>query len=139
MANQDEVKGYENSGEKYLHLMIYRIEADWAYAMDMKKALSTQESKNEESKSGIKQETQLHQKNANANRNPFRLNVHARKRFSTMYKSCLSLQKVADSCLDGFSKYELQAYVESMQAAYLMESKKWSEALDLLLSSKVIY
>lgn len=27
-------------GEKYLHIMIYRIEADWAYAMDMKKAIS---------------------------------------------------------------------------------------------------
>ena len=42
VSNQDEVKkGYENSGEKYLHLMIYRIEADWAFGMDMKKALST--------------------------------------------------------------------------------------------------
>jgi hypothetical protein len=36
--------------------MIYRIEADWAFAMDMKKALSTQETK-EESKSGIKTES----------------------------------------------------------------------------------
>jgi hypothetical protein len=39
--------------------MIYRIEADWAFAMDMKKALSTQETKNEESKSGIKKESML--------------------------------------------------------------------------------
>ena len=33
----------------------------------------------------------------------------------------------------------MQAYVDSMQAAYLIEVKKWAEALDLLLSSKVIY
>ena len=56
-----------------------------------------------------------------------------------MFKSCAALQKVGDDCLDGFSKYEMQAYVDSMQAAYLIEVKKWSEALDLLLSSKVIY
>lgn len=30
-------------GEKFLQIMIYRIEADWAYAMDMKKAISNQE------------------------------------------------------------------------------------------------
>ena len=40
VANQDEVKGSENSGEKYLHLMIFRIEADWAFGMNLKKALS---------------------------------------------------------------------------------------------------
>jgi hypothetical protein len=119
--------------------MIYRIEADWAYAMDMKKALSTQESSKEESKSGIKKESQLHQKNANANRNAFRLNVHARKRFAAMVKQLKSLRQVADHCLDGFSKYEMQAYADNMHAAYLIEVKKWQEALDLLLSAKVIY
>ena len=31
-------------GEKYLEILIYRCEADWAYAMDMKKAISNQES-----------------------------------------------------------------------------------------------
>ena len=30
-------------GEKYLQIMIFGIEADWAYAMDMKKAISSQE------------------------------------------------------------------------------------------------
>ena len=56
-----------------------------------------------------------------------------------MFKSCSALQKVAEDSLDGFSKYEMQAYVDSMQASYLIEVKKWAEALDLLLSSKVIY
>ena len=121
--------------------MIFRIEADWAHAMDMKKAISTQSeaTKNEESKSGLKKESQLHQKNVNSSRNPFRLNVHARKKFATMFKMCQNLLKVSENCLDGFSKYEMQAYVDSMQAAYLMEVKKWSEGLDLLLSAKVIY
>lgn len=46
---------------------------------------------------------------------------------------------MATECLDPFSKYEMEAYVESMQAAYLIEVKKWEEALDLLLRAKVIY
>ena len=51
VANQQEVKGSENSGEKFLHLMIFRIEADWAFGMDLKKALSQQEGGQEEAKS----------------------------------------------------------------------------------------
>ena len=47
--------------------------------------------------------------------------------------------KVSEVCLDLFTKYEVRAYVEGMQAAYLIETKKWQEALDKLLSSKVIY
>lgn len=81
----------------------------------------------------------LRKKNVNASRNPFRLNIHARKRLGTMFKACAQLKKVADDCLDGFSQYEMQAYVESMQASHLIECKKWAESLDLLLSSKVIY
>jgi hypothetical protein len=68
VANQDEVKGFENSGEKFLQLMIFRIEADWAFGMDLKKALSQQESGQEESKAnaaGLKNESSLHKKNAN--------------------------------------------------------------------------
>ena len=47
--------------------------------------------------------------------------------------------KATDQCLDGFSKYEAQAYAESMQASYFIEIEKWQEALDLLLRAKVIY
>jgi hypothetical protein len=35
--------------------------------------------------------------------------------------------------------YEMSAYVESMKSAYLIEAQKWQEALDHLISSKVIY
>lgn len=55
-----------------------------------------------------------------------------------MYKNCKELKAVAEDCLDEFSKYEILAYVESMQAAYLIEAKKWQEALDSLLNSKII-
>lgn len=33
----------------------------------------------------------------------------------------------------------MRAYVEGMQAAFLIEMKKWQEALDKLQSSKAIY
>jgi len=33
----------------------------------------------------------------------------------------------------------MEAYVDSMQAAYLIEVEKWEEALDLLLRAKVTY
>jgi len=46
---------------------------------------------------------------------------------------------VSQDCLDGFSKFEMQAYVDSMKAAYLIEAQKWQDALDLLISSKVVY
>lgn len=46
---------------------------------------------------------------------------------------------MAEKCLDGFSKYEIQAYTESIKATYLIEAERWQEALDLLISSKVLY
>lgn len=55
-----------------------------------------------------------------------------------MFKNCLLLKKVAEDCLDEFSKYEMNAYVESMQAAFFIEAQKWQEALDSLLMAKVI-
>ena len=42
-----------------------------------------------------------------------------------MFKNCMLLKKVGYECLDEFSKYELNAYVESMQAAFFIEAQKW--------------
>lgn len=67
------------------------------------------------------------------------MKVHARKRFQRVFVNGQQLSKVSDECLDSFTKYEVQAYVDSMQSAYLIESKKWKDALDKLLSSKAIY
>lgn len=44
-----------------------------------------------------------------------------------------------EESLDGFSKHETQAYIESMQAAYLLEVEKWQEGMDKLLRAKLIY
>lgn len=109
--------------------------------MDMKKALSNQEGgpKAEESKAGLKNQSQLNQKSVHAARLSSRLKIHAKKRFGKAFKHAQSLLKVAEQCLDGFSKYEMQAYVESMQSAYLIEAEKWQQALDRLVSAKLIY
>jgi len=32
--------------EKYLHILVFKCEADWAFAMNMKKAISNQEGVN---------------------------------------------------------------------------------------------
>jgi hypothetical protein len=110
--------------------------------MNMKKALSNQEGVNvqkEEAKAGLKNQSQFNQKDANSSRNTFRLGVHSRKRFQAVFKSCEQLKAISDSCLDSFAKFETEAYINGMQASYLIEVSKWQDALDLLLKAKVIY
>lgn len=109
--------------EKFLHILIFKCESDWAYAMNMKKAISNAESgKQEEAKAGLKNQSQFNQRDENSNRNPNRLRLHSKKRFERVYKSCEQLMKVSEECLDGFSKFEMQAYIESMKASYLIEA-----------------
>lgn len=117
------------------------MEGEWAYAMDMKKAISIQDGvdQQESSAAGLKVESQLKQKNVNEHRNSARMKVHARKRFQRVYVNGQQLAKVSEECLDLFTKYEVQAYVDSMQSAYLIEAKQWREALDKLLNAKAIY
>ena len=70
--------------DKYLQILIFKCEADWAYAMSMKKAISSQEGgsgQQEEAKAGLKNLSLFNQQEKHANRNTFRLKVHSRKRF----------------------------------------------------------
>ena len=67
------------------------------------------------------------------------MKVHAKKRFQRVFITAKQLEKVSQECVDLFTKYEVQAYVESMQSAYLIETKQWQEALDKLLNSKALY
>ena len=121
-------------------MLIFKCEADWAYAMSMKKAISTQEGqKQEEAKAGLKNQSLFNQQDKNSGRNIYRLKAHARKRFQAAFKSCKQLAGVIEEVLDSFSRYETQAYLEGMQASYLMEVEKWQEALDYLMRAKVIY
>ena len=67
------------------------------------------------------------------------MKVHARKRFQRVFATGDQLKLVAEECLDGFSRYEIEAYVESMQASYLIEVGKWQLALDKLMRAKILY
>ena len=49
-----------SKNERYFQILIFKCEADWAYAMNMKKALTNQEGINaqkEEAKAGLKNQS----------------------------------------------------------------------------------
>lgn len=54
MVSPEDAKG----GEKFIEILIYKMESEWAYGMDMKKAISIQDGQREkeESKAGLKAE-----------------------------------------------------------------------------------
>ena len=91
--------------------------------MDFKKAIT--EAEGGKSQEEAKKQSVLNQKGSNATRNPFRLKVHARKKFSTAYKYAKALTEISEGCLDEISKFEMQAYASGIQAAYLIEIKKF--------------
>jgi hypothetical protein len=131
------------SSDKYLHIMLFKCEADWSFAMNMKQAMSKQETnaKQEESKAGLKNQSLLNQKDPNLSRNTFRLRAHSLKRFKAAYKSVLQIEKLMDedTILDSLSLFEMEAYVLSMKGVYQMERLQWQEALDAMIRSKLIY
>ena len=53
------------------------------------------------------------------------MNQHVKRKFKTAYKNCEQLKLVSEACLEGFSKLEMDAYIKSIQAAYLMEVRQW--------------
>lgn len=80
-----------NNGAKFLEILIFKCEADWAYGMDMKKAISLVDGKSknnqeEESKIGLKNQSLLQQRSVHASRNPNRLRAHTKKRFFAAFK-----------------------------------------------------
>lgn len=84
--------------EKFIHILVFKCEADWSFAMNMKQAMSKQESnaKQEESKAGLKNQSLLNQKDSNLSRNTFRLRAHSLKRFMAAYKSVTKIEKLLD-------------------------------------------
>ena len=56
-----------------------------------------------------------------------------------MARSCQQLRDLCNECLDDYSKYETEAYVAGMSAAFMIETDQYEQALDLLITSKVIY
>lgn len=47
--------------------------------------------------------------------------------------------EIARGSLDAYQQVEIEAYASQMLAIYLIESKKFEEALDNLLKAKIIY
>eukprot|EP00347_Sterkiella_histriomuscorum_P021997 403332041 len=117
---------------KYLLLVIFKCEANWASAMQMKQVISGQ---------GAAQAKASQDPNLQAlfNRNPNRVKYHARKRLQKAYATAKDLQKVASESLDGYQQKEVEAYVASMLAVYEMEIKDYKNAMDNLLKSKIVY
>lgn len=117
------------TNQKYLQILLFKAESDWAYAMQMK-----QVSANLSGKSSQKTNS-LPGKRENVNR----LKVHYMKRFKRAFQSAKKLRQVTESAVDEPSLYELIAYEEHMEAVFLMENLKFEEAMDHLLKAKVIY
>lgn len=99
---------------RYLHILIFRCEADWAFAM-MLKQRSTQ-------------------KSLKINTN--RAKVHSLKRFKAASKTALHL---LTESLDDLSQLEIEAYQQQMHAYLQLEQFNYKEALDMLLRAKFIY
>jgi hypothetical protein len=72
-------------------------------------------------------------------RNPNRLKVHSNKRFRSTFTQAKELLNIAKDGLDQVSVFEVQAYVNQMQAYYLMEISKHDQAMDALLEAKLLY
>jgi len=62
---------------KYLHLLVFKSEAQWAYAMQMKQVISNSVSSQPKQSDGA----------SLASRNPNRLKVHAKKRLHKAYEA----------------------------------------------------
>ncbi|CDW82493.1 signal recognition particle 68 kda protein [Stylonychia lemnae] len=129
--NKKDVTASEASKDhKYLHLLIFKCEASWAYAMQMKQIISG----GGQAKVGA--DPNLQQM---FSRNPNRVKYHARKRLQKAFTSSKYLLKVSEDSLDAYRQKEVEAYVSSMQAVYQMDVKDYQSALDNLLKSKIIY
>jgi hypothetical protein len=99
---------------RYLQIMLFKVEADWSYAMMLKQ------------RSTMK----------NAKFNTTRARVHAIKRFKRASQSAGSLFR---EDLDPLSQLEVEAYQLQIKASYSMEVHHFEEALDDLLKAKFIY
>lgn len=116
---------------KFLHILVFKCEADWAYAMQMKQVATNLQSKTQQP-SLIKA---LEGSRTNANR----LRVHCLKRFKAAAKTAHQIQNNCSSAFNEQSLFELEAYVCFIQAVYLMESHRYEDAMDNLLKSQIIY
>ena len=114
---------------KYLQILIFKCEADWAYAMQMKQHASTISG----GKAGANSGTMAQRGNAN------RLRVHYLKRFQKASQAATKLHKLATGAVDDISLIEIEGYQAQMNAIYNMERHEHEEALNDLLKAKLIF
>ena len=119
------------TSQKYLQILLFKAEADWAYAMQMKQQASNLSGKS----SAAANVSKLSGNRTNVNR----LKVHYLRRFKRAFQGAKRLREVCEHAVDEPSLFELEAYEEQMEAIFLMEVLKFEEALDHLLKAKVIY
>jgi len=67
------------------------------------------------------------------------LKFHAKKRFRLASLAVQELVKVAEGRLDQYSQVEVEAYASNIKANFLIEDKKFEEALDCLIKAKIVY
>ena len=89
------------SSPKYLQILIFKCEADWAYAMQMKQQAAALSSGKAANAGGAS----LASRN-NANR----LRVHYLKRFHRASQSADKLLKLATGAVDDISLIEIEGY-----------------------------
>jgi signal recognition particle subunit SRP68 len=101
---------------KYLHILVFKTEGHWACGQSQK-ALAAKEENHDNS----------------------RLKFHAKKRFRLASLAAKELRKVAEGRLDQYSQVEVEAYVAYISANFLIEEKKFADALDNLIKAKIVY
>ena len=116
---------------KYLQILLFKCESDWAFAMQMKQHASVL--------SGGKAGNAAQNSNLANRMNPNRLRVHYLKRFKQAAQAADRLLKLSAGGVDDMSLIEIEGYKAQMDAVYLMEKHEYEEALNHLLKAKLIF
>jgi signal recognition particle subunit SRP68 len=114
---------------KYLQILVFKCEAAWAYAMQMKQHASALSGGKAAAGSG----------DLTMRTNPNRLRVHYLKRFQKASQAADKLLKLSTGAIDDISLIEIEGYKAQMEAIYNMEKHNFEEALNNLLKAKLIF
>lgn len=117
------------SSQKYLQILIFKCESDWAYAMQMKQHASAL--------SGGKAASAT--QSMTTRTNPNRLRIHYLKRFYKASQAADKLLKLSQGAVDELSRIEIEGYKAQMDAIYKMERHNFEEAINEFLKAKLIF
>eukprot|EP00354_Favella_ehrenbergii_P009812 CAMPEP_0170462250 /NCGR_PEP_ID=MMETSP0123-20130129/7825_1 /TAXON_ID=182087 /ORGANISM="Favella ehrenbergii, Strain Fehren 1" /LENGTH=343 /DNA_ID=CAMNT_0010727421 /DNA_START=18 /DNA_END=1049 /DNA_ORIENTATION=- len=114
---------------KYLQILLFKCESDWAYAMQMKQHASALSGGKAVAQSGT----------MSTRSNPNRLRIHYLKRFQKASVQASQLLEKATGAVDELSLIEIEGYKAQMNAVYNMERHDYEEALNDFLKAKLIF